>query len=264
MKVSIVTSVLDSHKMVERQIHHYNKMNLPEDVEVIYVDDGSDPPINVDHMKKNFSFRVIATNDKRKWTQPAARNTGAKHARGKFLLMADLDHIVTMNLVNSALNCKVDVIRFNREVAVIDEFGEFTQDRDVLEEYGYIFGHPKRDGVKIAAHGNSYIIRRDLYLECGGVDERYVGTGRYPNREEILLKRKLKRLEEQGSITIWQDRTKPTIYMIPNGRYCGHRDYNPFGLFHNLSRKTNKGTSVEQQRRKTNKEKRRERRRRRK
>jgi len=254
MKLSIVTSVLNSHKMVERQILHYNKLNLPEDVEVVYVDDGSDPPIDFDHMKKNFSFRVIATNDNRKWTQPAARNMGAKNARGTFLLMADVDHIVTMKAIDVALNCKVDVIRFNREVAVIDEFGEFTQDRDVLEDYGYIFGHPKRDGVKIAAHGNSYIIRRNLYLECGGVDERYVGTGRYPNREEVLLKRKLKRLEEQGSITIWQDKTKPTIYMIPNGRYCGHRDYNPFGLFHDLSRKTNKGY-----RHKTNKEKRRER-----
>jgi len=258
MKLSIVTSVLDSHKVVERQILHYNRLKLPKNVEVVYVDDGSDPPINCDHMEKNFCFRVIATNDKRKWTQPAARNMGAKNAQGEFLLMADLDHIVTRKLVDAALNCKVDVIRFNREVAVIDETGKFTQDRNVLEEYGYIFGHPKRDGVKIAAHGNSYIIRRDLYLQCGGVDERYVGTGRYPNREEVLLKRKLKRLEEDGSIKIWQDKTKPTIYMIPNGRYCGHKDYNPFGLFHSLSRKTNSGI------RKTNKEKRRERERRRK
>jgi len=240
MKLTIVTSVLNSHKIVERQILHYNKLNLPENVEVIYVDDGSDPPLNFDHMEKNFSFRIIATNDFRKWTQPAARNIGAKNARGKFLLMADVDHIITLDAINTALECTVDVIRFNREVAVIDENGEFTQDPDILEEYGYIFGHPSRDGVKISPHGNSYIIRKDLYLECGGVDERYVGTGRYPNREEVLLKRKLKALEKPGDITIWQDKTKPTIYMIPNGRYCGDKDYNPFGLFHNLSRKTNK------------------------
>jgi hypothetical protein len=31
---------------------------------------------------------------------------------------------------------------------------------------------------------------------------------------------------------------RPTIYMFPNGRYCGEKDFNPFGLFHDLKRKT--------------------------
>ena len=240
MKLSIVTAVLNSHKIVRRQIRHYNKLNLPDDVEVVYVDDGSDPPLNFDDEPKNFKFSIIATHDKRKWTQPAARNFGAKYANGEFLLMADVDHIVSREAIDIARNCKFDVIRFNREVAVIDENGDFTQDVDVLKSYGFITDHPKQDGIRISPHGNSYIIKRELYLRLGGVDERYVGTGRYPNREEVLLKRKLKVLENNNEIKIWQDRTKPTIYMIPNGRYCGDKDYNPFGLFHNLSRKSNK------------------------
>jgi len=30
------------------------------------------------------------------------------------------------------------------------------------------------------------------------------------------------------------------LLMFPNGQYCGDVDYNPFGLFHTLTRKTDK------------------------
>ncbi|MEO5366079.1 MAG: glycosyltransferase [Magnetococcus sp. WYHC-3] len=228
--VSIVTAILNSHEVVKRQLLHYNKLNLPDSVEVVYVDDGSDPPLAPD-VKTNFKFTLLATNNKKEWTQPAARNLGAKNATGDYLILTDIDHIVQQGLIDVAGNCKFDVVRFRREVAVIDENGDFTQDWDVIKSYGFI-----KNRLKIAPHGNSYIMRKDLYLGLGGVDETYVGTGKYPNREEVPLKRKLKILREQGKITIWDDETKPTIYMIPNGHYCGDKDYNPFGLFHTLTR----------------------------
>jgi hypothetical protein len=28
------------------------------------------------------------------------------------------------------------------------------------------------------------------------------------------------------------------LYMFPNGQFCGDVDYNPFSLFHELTRKT--------------------------
>lgn len=243
MKVSIVNAILNSPEIARRQILHYNKIKLPEDVEIIFVDDGSEPPLDFTGMEMNFEFFLYATNDKRPWTQPAARNYGAKKAKGDFLILTDIDHIISNEIIEEARNCQVDVIRFKREVGVLDENGDFTQEMNVLREYGF-----DRNRLKIAPHGNSYIFRTKLFLELGGVDERYVGTGKYPNREEVPLKRKLKALLEQGKVTIRDDDSKPTIYMIPNGRYCGEKDYNPFGLFHGLSRKRNIG-------RETNKEK---------
>ena len=41
MKLSIVIPVLNSHEVVRRQCLHFAKMPLPDDVEVVLVDDGA-------------------------------------------------------------------------------------------------------------------------------------------------------------------------------------------------------------------------------
>jgi hypothetical protein len=43
-------------------------------------------------------------------------------------------------------------------------------------------------------------------------------------------------MEERGEITRIPDDDRPTIYMVPNGRFCGDKNFNPFGLFHDLKR----------------------------
>ena len=62
-----------------RQIKHFKKMDLPDDVEIIIVDDGSDPPLECGD-----GVKIIETKDTRPWTQPKARNIGAAKARGDF------------------------------------------------------------------------------------------------------------------------------------------------------------------------------------
>ena len=47
IRLSIIIPVLNSHEIVRRQIEHFKKMNLPDDVELIIVDDGSDPPLEI-------------------------------------------------------------------------------------------------------------------------------------------------------------------------------------------------------------------------
>ena len=44
-------------------------------------------------------------------------------------------------------------------------------------------------------------------------------------------------MADRGEIALL-DNPRPIIYMIPNGKYCGHKDFNPFDLFHDLPRKT--------------------------
>jgi len=240
MKVSIINAVLNSPEIVRRQILHYNKMNLSPFVELIIVDDGSIPPLKI-MAEPNFNLKLRKTNNYLPWTQPAARNYGARCARGEYIICTDIDHIISKEVISVACNATADVIRFKRQLAVLDEDGNFTQDWKVLKEWGCTRGK-----LGIAPHGNSYIFKRSLYLELDGVDERYVGTGKYPNREEVPLKRKLKELEDK--ITIIDDSSKPTIYMFPNGKYCGDKNSNPFGFFHNLSRERNIGRKTNKQR----------------
>lgn len=231
MKLSIVTAVLNSHEVVRRQILHYKKINLSPDVEIVFVDDGSDPSLKsfIASLGIDFYPTILETHNTGDWTQPAARNFGVKHAKGEYVIVTDIDHIISKELIDIVLTTEYDKINFKREAGVIDENGEFTQDMGVLMTYGF----PQRR-LRLSAHSNSYAIRKGLFIGLGGSQQK----DHYPNRDEVSIKRKLKQLNAEGKIKIIPDDDRPTIYMIPNGRFCGDKDYNPFGLFHNLTRKT--------------------------
>src|SRR4030043_228401 len=101
MKLSIVIAVLNSHEIVRRQILHYEKMDMPDGVEILFIDDGSDPPIVSDTKLKNFT--IYATNDFRPWTVELARNFGIKKAKGEYILITDMDYIIPRECILSAL-----------------------------------------------------------------------------------------------------------------------------------------------------------------
>jgi len=49
IRLSIIIPVLNSHEIVRRQIEHFRKMNLSDDVELIIVDDGSIPSLESEY-----------------------------------------------------------------------------------------------------------------------------------------------------------------------------------------------------------------------
>jgi glycosyltransferase involved in cell wall biosynthesis len=236
MKVSIILPVLNSHEIVRRQVLHFEKMGLPDDVEIIVVDDGSAPALEVN---TSLPLTLHHTNDFREWTWPVARNTGAKLAKGEYFIMADLDHIVTKEFIEATRNFTGDHIRINREFAVLDENGNLTQDRDLLETYGL----PKDRPLSFTPHRNQFAIHKDLYWKLGGFREDRIGKP-YPQREDGDFAKHWRLLYEKGEIRDFDDlvgyENRPVMYMFPNGKYCGDVDYNPMGLFHTLTRKTEK------------------------
>jgi glycosyltransferase involved in cell wall biosynthesis len=235
IRVSIIIPVLNSHEVVRRQILHFEKMGLPDDVELIFVDDGSDPVIGIQTTIKNFT--LIYTNDFREWTWPLARNKGAKHARGEYLIMADLDHIITKEIIETVRLFTGDFVRFHREFGILDEQGNLSQDRDVLRTYGL----PDRYDIKLTPHRNQFAIHKDLYWKMGGFREDRIGRP-YPQREDGDFAKLWRQLYEKGEVRDFDDMhghaNRPTIIMFPNGKWCGDVDHNPFGLFHKLTRKT--------------------------
>ena len=256
MKLSIIVPVLNSHEIVRRSLLHYDKMFLTDDVEVIYVDDGSDPPIedflikdeglsekereeflNLYGYGYSFDLTIYQTNDKRDWTWALARNFGAKKARGEYLLMTDLDYIIPKKAIEYALQFTGDKLRFKREFGILDENGEFTQDVPTLLKWGLLPERISERGLQMPPHPNNFCMRKDLYWEMGGYREDRVGWP-YPQGEDAWFKRKWTRMVEDGKAKDDDARLRPTLYMYPNGQFCGDVDYNPFGLFHKLSRKT--------------------------
>ena len=252
IKVSIIIPVLNSKEVVRRQLLHFDRMELPDDVELILVDDGSDPPLDVPAKITSivtpasrsmsvsdspFSFRLTVhqTNDTRPWTWALARNEGARLAKGQYLLMTDIDHILSRELIEDARTFGEQKLHFKREFGILDEDGRFSQDMDVLMSYGLKASQFKRNGLRIGPLPNNFCMRADVFWELGGYVEHLVERA-YPQGEDRRWKKSWCQWEAagKGHVSV----THPTIYMFPNGKYCGDVDYNPFGLFHDLTRKT--------------------------
>lgn len=207
---------------------HFKKMDLPDDIEIVIVDDGSVPPLPSYDVR---NLIIYPTNDFRPWTHTAAFNIGAKMAKGEYQLQLAIDHIVTKKLIDECLSKGFDFLRFKREVAVLTEEGNVTQDKDELIKYGFPEDRMERRGLRISAHSGIYFIKSSLYWKIGG---RRVGNT-YPHRDEVPVRRAIEK-EWRNGLRKYGDEDRPTLYMIPNGRFCGEKNYNPFGLFHNLKR----------------------------
>lgn len=234
MKLSVIVSVLNSHEIVRRQILHWKKMDLPDDVEIIYLDDGSSPPLTrPEWAPKN--FRIHATNDFRPWTVEVARNLGARMARGENLLMTDVDYIIGRDSIEAGRNLRYDKQGFRRQFGVLDEDGNATQDLDVLRKYGLLEKRIGYRGVNMPPHPNNFIMKKETFFFLGGYREDLVDRP-YPNKGDTYFKRTWAEAFAKGEVTISPDRT--TLLHFPNGQFCGDVDYNPFGLFHDLTRKT--------------------------
>jgi glycosyltransferase involved in cell wall biosynthesis len=230
MKLSIIIPVLDSHLALRRQLLHMERDGLPPDTEFILVDDGSDPPIE---NTSSLPITIQRTGDTRPWTWALARNVGARMAQGQYLLMFDLDHIVTRKLLDFVVTTDYPKVQFKRELAVLDERGVLTQDRDILESYGL----PRKARLRLESHHNSFAMRRDLFWELGGYREDLIGR-EYPQGEDSDFWRKWEAYRDLQNIVLPEH--PPTLYVFPNGRWCGDVDYDSHKLFHNLSRKTNR------------------------
>lgn len=154
MKCSIVIPVLNSHEVVRRQILYLDRI-MRDNFEVILVDDGSEPPLISESLDW---LKIIATNDTRPWTHHKARNIGVDHASGKHVLLTDIDHIVSEEMLEEISSFKDGWRKFHRKHAELDEGGRLVN-----------------IGENIRIHVNSFLIRRDTYKKLGGYDEQYFG-----------------------------------------------------------------------------------------
>lgn len=242
MRLSIVIAVLNSHEIVRRQILHYEKMNIPDGVEILFIDDGSDPPITSDTKLKNFF--IYQTNDFRPWTVELARNFGIKKARGEYILITDMDYIIPLSCIESALDLKEDKSSIRRELGVLDENGDFTQDLNVLRAWGVEEERLKRKRAYLPPHPNNFIMKKSVFDKIGYFDESRVNNP-YPIGADAEFKRRFTTYYMRGEVTLRDNAFRPVIYMFPNGQFCGDMDYNPFGFFHTLTRKTEKNIGLQ-------------------
>lgn len=229
MKVSIVIAVLNSHEVVKRQIRYFKKMNLPDDVEIIFVDDGSNPPLKFEHMGLR-NFKIYYTNDKRPWTQGLARNLGVSHAKGEFIFITDIDHILTKEAIEAVRVFDGDLMVFPRYYGILGRNGELINDSKSMKEFGARY-RPRNSG---GFHMNTFAMRKEIFDKLGGYAPVYcermfhVG-GRFTSEEGALMS--AYRRSGLGKQAVGG----PATFFFPTGRYRMDGEHNPFGLFHTLS-----------------------------
>lgn len=235
MKLSIVIAFYNSHGAVARQAKYFAKMNLPDDIEFIFVDDGSNPP----HLTKDYALKnlkLIHTQDKRPWTQGLARNIGFKLASGEYMLMTDIDHILSKEAIMDSYNFQGDKMIFPRYFAVLLEDGTLTQDPKILEEYGLDMNRLKtKRGLYASVHGNTFTMKRSTFNLLGGYDPKHCLYGHHAagnKGEDSVLMRRWNHYAAKNGLTL---AVGSPIYIFPIGRYHVTGDKNPHGLFHNLS-----------------------------
>lgn len=225
MKLSIVISIYQSYEIVKRQILHFSKMDLHEDdVEFIFVDDGSNPPIE----GRMRNLTIVQTNNNLAWTQGLGRNLGASKAKGEYLFMTDIDHIISRPAIEAGLSFNGNKMIFRRKIAVLDENGVITQDKQVLREWGYEW-----DNLDASVHGNTFIMKKDIFWSLGGYGLTPSLVGYHPaskKGDDCYFNKKWNR-----AFSGEQPYIGPDIYMFPTGRFNKDGNNNPFGFFHNLS-----------------------------
>jgi len=215
MSVSVVIAAYNSHEIVRRQLLHLGRFP----VETIIVDDCSEPPIE---------GAALRTHNKLAWTQGLARNEGANIAKGDYIFFTDIDHIISKEAIEDALAFQGNKMIFRRQIGVLDEDGNVTQDPEVLKDWGW-----KGDKLDASVHGNTFVIHKGVFWDCGGYDSKTSLQGFHPisrRGDDCVFNAKWNHAFRGETPVVGRD-----IYMFPIGRFHKDGDLNPKGLFHSLS-----------------------------
>lgn len=234
ISVSVIITVLNSHGIVKRYLRHFKRMNLPDDVEIIIMDDGSDPPLRFpDHGVKNLN--IYPTGDYRPWTQACARNLAAKIALGEYLLMTDIDHILTKDAIMSVRDFYGDKMVFPRRFGVLNINGKIVDDPDTLFRYGLSEKYRGRKKFFAGCHTNTFAMRKFLYIKLDGYHPRYCGIASGANHGDKSFYKKWAKCVGRGSCN--GATVGPPIYVYPGMAKCKTlEEIDPLKLFHGLTR----------------------------
>ena len=155
-RVSIVFPYYDNPEMLRFQLGHFGNYSQEalDACEIVIVDDCSPvfPARDVIREYDLPNIRLFRLGVDLPWNQDAARNIGAHEARGEYLLLTDIDHVVPESTLSELCD-----IEDNLSVYTLARKAHFS------------------DKV-IPSHVNSYFLSKALYWGIGGYDEDFWGT----------------------------------------------------------------------------------------
>lgn len=130
---------------------------------IILIDDGSpEAAIDVPRPEGLPALAIWRVLEDRPWHQHAARNLGAHVAPEGWMLMTDMDHVLTAEHARG----------------LAKRIGRLDPDTIyMLNRIEATTGEPTRDALgREKPHPNSFVLTRDLFWRIGGYDEDYCGV----------------------------------------------------------------------------------------
>lgn len=157
-ELTFVYSYYENPKMfqIQQRIWGSYPEYLQRRLEVIVTDDcSSEKPLKPKHIiPMQYGFQAYRIQKKVPWNWLEARNIGAKHAQGKWLLLTDMDHVVSPKVLSWLLNHL----------------------QELNADFVYQFSRVLSTGEPYKFHNDSFFVQKDLFWRCGGYDEDYAGN----------------------------------------------------------------------------------------
>ena len=155
-RVTLCMAYYRNGGMLREQLRRIRKLPkaLKDQICVIVVDDGS-PDGGAQGEKIGCPLAIYRIDQDVRWNQDAARNIAVEESDTQWLLLTDMDHIVSLDAWKRVLDRKLNkmlVYRFSR-----------TTLEPNLKETPY------------KPHPNSWLMTRRIYDLVGGYDERFAG-----------------------------------------------------------------------------------------
>lgn len=182
--LSLVIPYYRNPRMLWRQLFVWRdewSAEAKRDIEIVIVDDGSPDESAADALAAMWGgdrtglpeLSLYRVTEDRPWHQHGARNLGAHVARGRWLLMTDMDHVVPASTLADVLRLlptlgSREVLTFGR----VDAPPTLTWRADHWPE----FARTRRDDGSLKPHVNSFVVRRKRYWTIGGYDEDLCGV----------------------------------------------------------------------------------------
>lgn len=150
--------------MLSRQYEGWSAWpsKLRNRIEIILVDDGSpEPAADVLRPERLPPLRIYRVTEDRPWHQHAARNLGAHVAGEGWMLLTDMDHVLSEDAARALLEL----------LGRLDPDAIYMLDRIEADTGLPTLGRDRRP----KPHPNSFVVTRETYWKIGGYDEDLCG-----------------------------------------------------------------------------------------
>lgn len=157
-KITLVYSYYENPKMFALQQKYWSDYRAEDKgkLEIIVTDDcSSKHPVHLtDISDTGISTSVYRIDTKVNWNWLQARNIGAKYAKGNWLVLTDMDHVISAKHINRLL----------RKIKHLDPNMVYQFGRKMAPDY-----------LPYKFHNDSFFLTKKLFWKAGGYDECYAG-----------------------------------------------------------------------------------------